>query len=102
AARSTIARSIGCGANEIIFTSGATEADNIGVLGAALGAPEDRRRILVSAIEHKAVLEPAFAAESLGFNVELLPVDRNGLLDLEYLRTRLDDDVAVVSVMWVN
>ena len=100
--RAAIGEAIGCEADEIVFTSGATEADNLGVLGAAIGAPEGRRRILVGATEHMAVLEPAFAAERFGFTVELLPVDGNGLLDLDHLRRTLSDDVAVVSVMWVN
>nr|WP_166179461.1 cysteine desulfurase family protein [Altererythrobacter segetis] len=101
-ARATIAKAIGCGPDELIFTSGATEADNIGVLGAALGAPESRRRILVGATEHKAVLEAAFAAQRSGFSIELLPVDGCGLIDPAELRVRLSDDVAVVSVMLVN
>jgi cysteine desulfurase len=101
-ARSTIARAVGCDADELIFTSGATEADNIGVLGAALGAPSGRRRIIVGSTEHKAVLEAAFAAEGHGFHVELLPVDRNGLIEPEELGRRLDETVAVVSVMLVN
>lgn len=101
-ARATIAENLGCGSDEVIFTSGATEANNIAVLGAALGAPETRRRILVGSTEHKAVLEPAFAAERLGFTVELLSVDSTGLIDLADLRDRLDTDVAVVSVMLVN
>ena len=101
-ARATIAAAIGCDSDEVIFTSGATEADNIGVLGAALGAPDSRRRILVGATEHKAVLESAFAAEHHGFSVELLPVDCCGLIDLSELARRLSDDVAVISVMLVN
>ncbi|WP_165938366.1 cysteine desulfurase family protein [Parafrankia sp. BMG5.11] len=101
-ARATIARAVGCAADEIVFTSGATEADNIGVLGAAMGAPEGRRRILIGATEHKAVLESAFAAQRLGFAVELLPVDRNGMIELAHLQSKLGSDVAVVSVMWVN
>jgi cysteine desulfurase len=101
-ARATVARAIGCDSDEIIYTSGATEADNIGVLGAALGAPEGRRRILVGATEHKAVLEAALAAVRFGYTVELLPVDNCGLVDLTDLKNRLDESVAVVSVMLVN
>lgn len=101
-ARATIAQAIGCDSDEIIFTSGATEADNIGVLGAALGAPENRRRILVGATEHKAVLEAAFAAERFGYTVELLPVDGFGVINRTELKNRLDESVAVVSVMLVN
>lgn len=100
--RETIANAIGCDADEIIFTSGATEADNLGVLGAALAAPSGRRRILVGSTEHKAVIEPAIAAKRFGHSVELIPVDHNGLINLSELETRLSDDVAVVSIMLVN
>lgn len=101
-ARATIAAAIGCDSDEIIFTSGATEADNIGVLGAAMGAPEGRRRILVGATEHKAVLESAHAAKRFGYSVELLPVNAHGVIDPAELKSRLDERVAVVSVMLVN
>lgn len=101
-ARATIATAIGCGSDELIFTSGATEADNIGVLGAAMGAPDNRRRILVGAIEHKAVLEAALAAERFGFSVDIIRVDSNGLIDANDLAQRLGDDVAAVSIMLVN
>lgn len=101
-ARRQVAAAIGALPDEIIFTSGATEADNIGVLGAALGAPANRRRILVGAFEHKAVLESARAAEAFGFIFETLPVTASGVLDLGALEQRLAEDVAVVSVMAVN
>ena len=101
-ARGRVAGAIGALPEEVIFTSGATEADNIAVLGAALGAPEARRRILVSAIEHKAVLEAAAAAERQGFHVERLPVTSSGVIDLDVLSQRLGPDIAVVSVMAVN
>src|SRR3546814_13844607 len=60
-ARGMIADAIGADSDEIIFTSGATEADNLGVLGAALGAPADRRRILIGDTDHKAVIDAAHA-----------------------------------------
>lgn len=101
-ARAQVAQSIGALPEEVLFTSGATEADNLGVLGAALAAPENRRRILVSAIEHKAVLEAAYAAQAHGFTVEEIAVRPDGVVDLEDLQRRLGRDVAVVSVMTVN
>lgn len=101
-ARSSIATNIGAEAEEVIFTSGATEADNIGVLGAALGAPMSRRRILVGATEHKAVIEAALAASRHGFTIEFVPVDQNGLIDFDQLEAMLGSDVAVVSIMAVN
>jgi len=101
-ARSVIAEAIGAGSDEIIFTSGATEADNLGVLGAALGAPADRRRILIGATEHKAVIESAHAAVERGFTVQSIPVDGNGLINIAAFEALLGRDVAVVSVMAVN
>jgi cysteine desulfurase len=101
-ARSQVAGALGAAPEEILFTSGATEADNLGVLGAALGAPPDRKRLLVSAIEHKAVLESAYAAEAYGFQVEIIPVDSDGVVDTAWLAAAIGRDVAVVSVMAVN
>lgn len=101
-ARSRIATAIGAADDEVIFTSGATEADNLGVLGAALGAPPNRRRILTSAFEHKAVLECALASEALGFSVDMIPILPTGLIDLDRLDNMMAEDVAVVSVMAVN
>lgn len=100
--RQIIAQAIGCEANELIFTSGATEANNIAVLGAALAAPPRRRRIVVGAIEHKAVIEPALAAERLGYRVDFAPVDCDGFINIVELKKILDNDVAVVSIMLVN
>ncbi len=101
-ARNVIAEAIGADSGEIVFTSGATEADNLGVLGAALGAPSDRRRILIGATEHKAVIESAHAAVERGFTVQYIPVDSNGLIDIAAFEALLGRDVAVVSVMAVN
>lgn len=101
-ARAGVANLINADPDEMVFTSGATEADNLAVLGAARAAPPERRRILVGATEHQAVLGPAFALAAEGFSVELLPVDLNGRLDLDAARALLRPDVAVVSVMLVN
>lgn len=101
-ARARIARAIGSDADEVYFTGGATEANNLGVLGAALGAPSSRRRILVGATEHKAVLEPAAAANFYGFTVEEIPVDLCGRIDVNALTEMAATDVAVISVMAVN
>ncbi|MES0198868.1 cysteine desulfurase family protein [Mesorhizobium sp. M0011] len=103
-ARADVAALIGATASEIIFTSGATEANNLALLGvpAAARSLSGRRRIIVSAIEHKAVLEPAAALAGQGFEVTLAPVDANGRLDLEALAALLDENVLLVSVMLVN
>jgi len=98
-----IAVGIGVDPDEIIFTSGATEANNLAILGSVARAPLQRRRVLVSAIEHKCVLSAArVAADRLGLTVEPLPVDREGTVRLDSLRERLRDDVFLVSVMAVN
>ena len=99
----SVAALIGADADEIIFTSGATEANNLALLGLARRAPVDRRRILVSAIEHKCVLAAARSlAEREGFRVETIPVDGEGFIDLDALAERLDETVLVASVMAVN
>jgi cysteine desulfurase len=102
-AATTLARFIGADPDEIIFTSGATEANNLAILGLAARAPDSRRRILVSAIEHKCVLAAAQAA-ALRFDMalEIIPVDRQGVIDLETLESRLKDDILCVAVMAVN
>ena len=101
--QASVACLIGADPDEIVFTSGATEANNLALLGLARRAPAHRRRILVSAIEHKCVLAAARALEERdGFSLEIVPVDREGFVDLEALRQLLDDTVLVVSIMAVN
>jgi cysteine desulfurase len=105
AARAEVAALIGAAPSEIVFTSGATEANNIAILGAARAAGPKaggRRRILVSAVEHKAVLESAQMLAEEGFEVLLAPVDRYGRLDLDRFTALLDDQVLLASVMYVN
>ena len=101
--QASVARLIGADTDEIIFTSGATEANNLALLGLARRAPAHRRRILVSSIEHKCVLAAARALEEReGFSLAIIPVDREGFVDLNALRQMLDDTVFVVSIMAVN
>lgn len=101
-AREAVADCINALPEEVTFTSGATEANNIAILGASKAAPVGRRRILISAIEHKSVSAAAFATEALGFKVEVVPVTPDGLIDPAELASRLGDDVAIVSIMAVN
>ncbi|HKT60562.1 MAG TPA: aminotransferase class V-fold PLP-dependent enzyme, partial [Gemmatimonadales bacterium] len=103
-ARREVAEALGAEPNQVIFTSGGTEADNLGIVGAAL-ASRDRGGVMcaaVSAIEHKAILAAAHAVCHLGGSEVLLPVDGDGRLDLAALDAALADRPAVVSVMWVN
>jgi cysteine desulfurase len=103
-ARRQIAEALGAEPSQVIFTSGGTEADNLGIVGAALAA-RDRGAAMcaaVSAIEHKAVLAAAHAVCHLGGREVLLPVDRRGMLELHALDQALAAAPAIVSVMWVN
>ncbi|MDK3075500.1 cysteine desulfurase family protein [Sedimentitalea sp. JM2-8] len=103
-AASDISSLIGCDPDEIVFTSGATEANNLALLGLAHGkAPKNRRRILLSAIEHKCVLEIGRRLSSdLEFDVEVIPVDAHGHVDLDALAGAISDEVFLVSVMAAN
>lgn len=98
-----LAQTIGCDADEVLFTSGATESNNLAIFGIAARRQPSRRRLLVSAIEHKSVLESArTAVQRFGCAVELIPVDREGHVDLAELERALDEDVLMVSVMAAN
>jgi cysteine desulfurase len=90
-------------ASETIFTSGATESNNIAILGLAeYGREVNKRKIITTSIEHKAVLEPYYHLERNGFEVNYLSVDRSGRVDPEELVNVLDDDTLLVSIMHVN
>lgn len=103
AAATAIASMIGSDGNEIVFTSGATEANNLAILGLARHAANTRRRILVNAIEHKCVLGAARELSSNEeFTVETISVGSEGFLDLNELEGLLDESVLLVSVMAVN
>ena len=103
-AAASIAALIGVDADEVTFTSGATESNNLALLGLARrAAGGKRRRILVSAIEHKSVLAAGRALEEqLGFSVEQIPVNDEGFVEKSALEKSLNDDVLTVSIMAVN
>ena len=99
----SVAGLIGADSDEIVFTSGATEANNLALLGSARRAPQSRRRILVSAIEHKCVLTAGRVLEAReGFTVDTIPVDQEGFINLNALESMVDESVFAVSVMAVN
>jgi len=107
--RETLAQALGCRPAEVVFTSGGTESDNLAVKGLywARRAGDPRRtRVLTTAVEHPAVLDPAhWLAKAEGASVEVLPVDPHGRLRLEALEAAVERDpgsVALVSVMWAN
>jgi cysteine desulfurase len=101
-ARRQVAALVGASAREIIFTSGATESNNLAIKGVADLAPDTRRQIVVSAIEHKSVLEAAHRLGRAGWRVTVAPVRPDGLVDLEALAAAVGDDTAIVSVMLAN
>ncbi|HEY1133537.1 MAG TPA: cysteine desulfurase family protein [Nocardioides sp.] len=104
--RESVAESLACRPSEVVFTSGGTESDNLalkGVYRARRAVDPARRRVLVSAVEHHAVLHAAHWLEAHeGARVELLPVDPEGRVLPDALAAALGDDVALVSVMWAN
>ncbi len=101
-ARRTVAEALGCRPQEVIFTSCATEADNLALRGVAQAMRGRGDHIVVSAVEHHAVLHPAERLEKEGFRVTYLPVDGEGFVDLEALERAVGPDTVLVSIMYVN
>jgi cysteine desulfurase len=108
-AREAVAQALGARPSEVVFTGGGTEADNLAIKGlywARRAEDERRRRVIVSAVEHHAVLDSAqWLGDHEGAEIELLPVDRLGRVAPETLEEALDRDphsAALVSVMWAN
>jgi cysteine desulfurase len=101
-AREKIARLIGASAKEIVFTSGATESNNLAIKGFALAEGQDRRHIVTCETEHKCVLESCRRLERNGFEVTYLPVASSGLIDLGTLEAAVSERTALVSIMAVN
>jgi cysteine desulfurase len=102
-ARVEVARLLGAQPEEIVFTASGSEANNLALKGATAAlASAERRRIVVSAIEHNSVLETALFLESRGLGLTVLPVQANGMVDPDELSEVLGPDVALVSVMAVN
>lgn len=101
-ARATVARVLDCKPAEVIFTSGATEANHLAVRGLLDAAPPERRRVLFSNVEHAGHLRLARALAAQGVTVDLMPVLPNGTLDMAAARALMGPDVAVVSLMAAN
>ena len=102
AAREQIAKLIGATAKEIIFTSGATESDNLAVKGIAEMYRERGNHIITQVTEHKAVLDTCKRLEKYGYRVTYLPVKADGTIDLEDLRRAIDDKTILVTIMAAN
>jgi cysteine desulfurase len=101
-ARETLARSIGAKENEIIFTSGGTEADNMALFGAAESNQHKGKHIISTQVEHHAVLHACQRLEKMGFEVTYLPVDETGVISLDELSRTLRNDTILVSIMYGN
>ena len=100
--RESIARLIGATAQEIIFTSGATESDNLAIKGVAEMYKEKGNHIITAVTEHKAVLDACKRLEKYGYRVTYLPVQKDGLIDLDDLKAAIDDKTILVTIMAAN
>lgn len=102
-AREQVATLVNASPNEIVFTSGATESDNLGVLGfARANRAENKKQVITSQIEHKAILNACHKLEEEGFEVFYLPVNPNGVVDPEFLSDAITDHTLLVSIQVAN
>src|SRR5689334_15573632 len=101
-ARERIAKLIGASSKEIIFTSGATESDNLAIKGVAEMYKEKGNHIITAVTEHKAVLDTCKRLEKYGYRVTYLPVQKDGLIDLDDLKRAMDDKTILVTIMAAN
>src|SRR6185436_9179420 len=101
-AREQIAKLIGATAKEIIFTSGATESNNLAIKGVAEMYREKGNHIITCVTEHKAVLDTCKRLEKYGYRVTYLPVGADGLINIDDLRRAIDDKTILVSIMAAN
>jgi len=100
--RGQVAKLIGADEKEVIFTSGATESNNLAIRGVAEFYKDRKNHIVTTVTEHKCVLDTCRHLEQSGFEVTYLPVQKNGLIDLEVLKNAITDKTVVVSIMAVN
>ena len=101
-ARAAVAKGLGAPAGEIYFTSGGTEADNMAIIKGAQARRRAGNRIITTKTEHPAVLEPCAYMEKQGFEVVYIDVDSKGCIDLEQLKSAVNDNTILISVMHVN
>ncbi|MEP6642982.1 MAG: IscS subfamily cysteine desulfurase [Acidobacteriaceae bacterium] len=101
-ARERVAKLIGATAKEIIFTSGATESDNLAIKGVAEMYREKGNHIITAVTEHKAVLDTCKRLEKYGYRVTYMPVQKDGLIDLEELKRAIDAKTILVTIMFAN
>src|SRR5215207_8838344 len=101
-ARADVAAGIGCLEQEIFFTSGATEADNLALFGTLRRFPSDKAHLITSSIEHHAILHSAEHLERDGYSVTYLPVDEYGLVNPQDVRRAIRPETKLISIMQVN
>lgn len=100
-AKKIIAKEINCKPWEIIFTSGATESNNLALRGLALAHPQ-KKKIIISCIEHSSIYEVCVALKNEGYKIIEIPVDKSGFVDLKRLENEIDSDTLIVSIMHAN
>ena len=100
--RETIAKAIGANMDDMIFTSGATESDNLALMGVMEKNKAKGNHLITCVTEHKAVLDTARHLESIGCKVTFLPVDEFGLIDLEKLKDAITNETVLISIMFAN
>lgn len=101
-ARDKVADILGCSAEEVFFTSGGTEADNWAVKGIALANADNGKHVIVSAIEHPAVIESARWLENAGFEITYVKPNKNGIVPAQFIKNAIRPDTVLVCVMRVN
>jgi cysteine desulfurase len=101
-ARGQVASLLGAAPDEVVFTSGGSEANNAALLGAWFARPDGRDHLVTTAVEHPAILEPARFLERLGASVTIVPVDRTGMVDPDTIRRAMTPRTFLVSVMHAN
>ena len=102
-ARLQVAESLQVKKNEVIFTSGSTESNNLAILGLKeYGIKQNKKHIITTAIEHKSVLEPVRRLEQIGFKVDIVRPQQNGRIDVQSVMDKVREDTLLISVMHVN
>ena len=101
-ARKSLASSLGASEDEVFFTSCGTEADNMAIMGAANARKHQGKKIITTAVEHPAILEPCRKLEQQGYKVEYIGVDSKCRLNMDQLKAAIDEDTILISIMGVN
>lgn len=101
-ARAQVSQLLDCTPEQVVFTSGGTESNNMAILGSARAAPADRRQIVTTAVEHPAVLRPCAALQKEGFRIDRAAVGSDGTIDVDAVRAMMGPQTALVTAMLAN